>query len=305
MRAITLTLIITFFIFASVNLTASPFNRGALKEPHISQSASLSMDQVYTYIAKKQQTLKGKIAKMIRQLKQGESNHLFFSILSLTFIYGMIHAAGPGHGKSIIFSYLVGKKDPQIKRTLALCWFVPVAQGLSAMAVIYGIYYLSLGSLVSTFQKASRHANLISFSLILGIGIALLTIKIRSIQQHKKHAKDEDSKDVKRRSNLPLILTLGVTPCPGVMILLTFLLAMRLNELAIFLVAAMTAGMAVTISFIGIFTAYSKKKLLQTIEKKGKKLHQIEDILEITGALLLVTLGAVLLIGHLQLHPLF
>lgn len=284
---------------------ATPFNNVAQKVKVVSSESDISMDQFYSYVAKTQQTLKSRLSGLIRKLKRGESGGVFFLILGFTFLYGMIHAAGPGHGKSIIFSYLVGKKDPELKKTLALCWFVPFAQGISAMVVIYGIYYLSLGRLVSTFQKASCHANLISFSLILGIGIILLGVKIKSVYQHRKSSNEERAVDRYGKSSLPLILTLGVTPCPGVMILLTFLLAMRLNEMAVVVVVAMATGMAVTISIIGLMTAYSKKRILKTIAVEGKRLHRIEDILEFTGAVLLIILGTVLLVGHLNLHPLF
>ena len=303
MKIITVALILTFFAMGISNVEANPF-KGSTQKVEVAESVG-SMDQFYSYIANTQQTLKSRLSRLIRKLKQGESGGVFFMILGLTFLYGMIHAAGPGHGKSIIFSYLVGKKDPKLKRTLAICWFVPFAQGLSAMTVIYGIYYLSLGRLVSTFQKASCHANLISFILILGIGIVLLGLKVKSVYQHRKFSNGEGGVDRYGKSSLPLIITLGITPCPGVMILLTFLLAMRLNELAVILVAAMATGMAITISLIGVMTAYSKKRILKTIAIEGKRLHRIEDILEFTGAGLLITLGTILLIGHLKLHPFF
>lgn len=297
-------ILICLCVGISGSVAANPF-KGNVQSVQVSEQESVEvMDQFYSYVAQSQQKIKVRLSRLIRQLKKGDSG-VFFLIVGITFLYGIIHAAGPGHGKSVIFSYLVGKKEAKLKKTLMLCWFIPFAQGISAMIVIYGIYYLSLGSLVATFQKTSQNAYLISYILILGIGLMLLGIKIKPIVFRSSGSEKKRHGDRYGKSGLPLIITLGVTPCPGVMILLTFLLAMRLNELAVVLVASMTTGMAITISAIGVMTAYSKKKLLSVISRNGERLHHFEHILEFAGAGLLVLMGTIFLVSHLKFHPVF
>ncbi|MBA7658347.1 hypothetical protein ES703_66297 [subsurface metagenome] len=61
-------------------------------------------------IAPLQHRLSNRLVKLIREIKTTHSKRALFIIVFVSLIYGMIHALGPGHGKTLTFSYFLSKK---------------------------------------------------------------------------------------------------------------------------------------------------------------------------------------------------
>ncbi|HWP14137.1 MAG TPA: nickel transporter, partial [Xanthobacteraceae bacterium] len=56
-------------------------------------------------------------------------------LMGLSFAYGIFHAAGPGHGKAVISSYLVANEETW-KRGITLSFASALVQALVAIAVV-------------------------------------------------------------------------------------------------------------------------------------------------------------------------
>jgi nickel/cobalt exporter len=116
-----------------------------------------------------------------------------YTLLGISFVYGVFHAAGPGHGKAVISSYLIANNETW-KRGVALSFASAVLQSLTAIAIV-GIAAVLLGATAHVMGNAVRVIEMVSYALIVLIGLRLLWVKGRSFlhllrtkrQEHHEH----------------------------------------------------------------------------------------------------------------------
>jgi ABC-type nickel/cobalt efflux system permease component RcnA len=89
----------------------------------------------------------------------------FWGLVGLGLLYGVFHAAGPGHGKAVIASYMMAS-DRAVKRGVVLAFLAALVQGAVAIALV------SVAALV--FNATASEMNIVADSLArlsyLGIG---------------------------------------------------------------------------------------------------------------------------------------
>jgi len=101
-----------------------------------------------------------------------------WSLLGLSFLYGIFHAAGPGHGKAVISSYIVAN-DETWTRGVVLSFASALLQALVAVIVV-GIAAALLSATAATMGRAVNVIEIVSYSLIILIGVRLLWVKGRA-----------------------------------------------------------------------------------------------------------------------------
>jgi len=102
-------------------------------------------------------------------------------LMGLSFAYGIFHAAGPGHGKAVISSYLVAN-DETWKRGVALSFASALVQAMVAVAVV-GIAAALLGATAKTMSNAVWWIEIVSYLLIAAMGARLLYTKGRAFMR--------------------------------------------------------------------------------------------------------------------------
>ena len=113
------------------------------------------------------------LSTTIRQAKTDGS--AVFVLMGLSFAYGIFHAAGPGHGKAVISSYLVAN-DETWRRGVTLSFASALLQALVAILLV-GIAAALLGATAKTMGDAVRWIEIVSYALIAVMGARLLWIK--------------------------------------------------------------------------------------------------------------------------------
>src|SRR6187401_3273942 len=98
-----------------------------------------------------------------------------WTLLGISFAYGIFHAAGPGHGKAVISSYLVANEETW-KRGITLSFASALVQALVAIAVV-GIAAALLGATAKTMSNAVWWIEIASYLLIALVGGRLLYAK--------------------------------------------------------------------------------------------------------------------------------
>jgi nickel/cobalt transporter (NicO) family protein len=98
-----------------------------------------------------------------------------WSLFGLAFLYGIFHAAGPGHGKAVISSYLVANEETW-RRGVVLSFASALIQALVAVAVV-GIAAALLNATAPTMNRAVNVIETASYGLIILIGLRLLWVK--------------------------------------------------------------------------------------------------------------------------------
>ena len=117
-----------------------------------------------------------KLSSLIRASKADGS--AAYTLLGISFLYGVFHAAGPGHGKAVISSYLVANNETWC-RGVILSFASAVLQAFTAIAIV-GIAAILLGATAHAMGNTVRVIEIVSYALIVLIGVRLLWVKGRS-----------------------------------------------------------------------------------------------------------------------------
>jgi len=100
-----------------------------------------------------------------------------WTLLGISFLYGIFHAAGPGHGKAVISSYLVANEETW-RRGVVLSFASALLQAFVAVAVV-GIAAVLLNATAGQMCSAGRVIELVSYALIMLVGARLIWVKGR------------------------------------------------------------------------------------------------------------------------------
>jgi nickel/cobalt exporter len=101
-----------------------------------------------------------------------------YTLLGVSFAYGIFHAAGPGHGKAVISSYLVANNETW-RRGVVLSFASAILQAFTAIAIV-GIAAALLGATAKAMGNTVRVIEVVSYGLIVLIGLRLFWIKGRA-----------------------------------------------------------------------------------------------------------------------------
>jgi nickel/cobalt transporter (NicO) family protein len=122
------------------------------------------------------------ISATIRAAKSDGS--AVWTLLGISFAYGIFHAAGPGHGKAVISSYLVANQETA-RRGIVLSFASALLQSLVAVVVV-GIFAWLLNATAKTMCGAEKAIEIASYALIAAFGARLVWTKggsfIRALQ---------------------------------------------------------------------------------------------------------------------------
>ena len=133
------------------------------------------MGGVLGWIFAKQAEFYRQFSSLIRAAKADGS--AAWGLFGLSFLYGVFHAAGPGHGKAVISSYMVANEETWV-RGVVLSFASALLQALVAV-VLVGIAAALLNATAATMKRAVDLIEILSYSLIILIGVRLLWVKGR------------------------------------------------------------------------------------------------------------------------------
>jgi ABC-type nickel/cobalt efflux system permease component RcnA len=145
-------------------------------------SAEPQVGGIVGWLLSKQSEFYREMSSTIRAAKSDGS--AVWTLLVISFAYGIFHAAGPGHGKAVISSYLVANQETA-KRGIVLSFASALMQSLVAVAMV-GICAVLLNATAKTMCGAEKAIEIASYALIAAFGARLVWIKgggfIRALQ---------------------------------------------------------------------------------------------------------------------------
>ena len=225
-------------------------------------------------------------------------------LIMLSFIYGVFHAAGPGHGKVIISTYLLSHGS-QVRLGVILSFAAAMVQGLTAIIIVSSAFWL-LGLSMRQTRGFVNDIELVSFAMITLVGLYITCTHILSVRRkgtvsnkignshhHDKvecnHNHGPSTRDLNKelsiRSFIGIILSIGIRPCSGAVIVL--LLAFSLGHVVagLFAVLAMSLGTAIAISLLAAFSVYFRRTAHRIVQSKHDTRHLVGVIPTILGIL--------------------
>ena len=243
---------------------------------------------------------------------------LFWGLL-IAFIYGVLHTLGPGHGKAVIVAYFIGEGG-SLQRGLTMGIRIAIFHVLSAM----GIVVLTTLVLRQRAPDSYRVLQLVSYGAVSMIGGWMLW---RALPRHHQPnqgpsylgAKEAElvlypdlTQQVRpssetipaqtsecgcltciepRRLSDWLSLAVGSVPCSGALLILLYGAANRLLWPSVAMVMAISVGMAITLSCIGILALMGRNYAEHQTDHRAKTWQQW---LKIAGSSSVLLLGVCL-----------
>jgi nickel/cobalt transporter (NicO) family protein len=136
-------------------------------------SAEPQVGGIVGWLLSKQSEFYREMSATIRAAKSDGS--AVWTLLAISFAYGIFHAAGPGHGKAVISSYLVANQETA-KRGIVLSFASALMQSLVAV-VIVAISAWLLNATAKTMCGAEKTIEIASYALIAAFGARLVWSK--------------------------------------------------------------------------------------------------------------------------------
>jgi ABC-type nickel/cobalt efflux system permease component RcnA len=144
------------------------------------------MAQAYNWLLTQQQRLNRELANAIKDLKAAGSINAALVLGFIGFSYGVLHAAGPGHGKAIISSYVLANQET-VRRGIMLSFLSAFIQALSAI-VLVGILAIALNATSMEMRVAEGWIETVSWAFVTAVGAWLLYGQIRQILARRQAA---------------------------------------------------------------------------------------------------------------------
>ena len=262
------------------------------------------------------------LAAAMQRVKEAEgSRTVLLIVIALSFCYGAVHALGPGHRKTVLFSYFLAEEVPPVWGIYAGV-MMGLLHGAAAAALILPFYYFLRAPLLAAFNTMSRSIETATFAFIALFGGTMLVLRITGLLIRSKKVKGEHSIAARRnstRSNtarrnstrlnttrpgthassrtLLLIIGSSLVPCPGAAMILLFSISLQMTGVGLLAVASMSAGMALTLSMVAVVTLRARTVLLRR-EGRGHKLGVLmHHTLEICGYLIITMFGVLMTLG--------
>ena len=272
------------------------------------------------------------------------------SLLATSFAYGVFHAAGPGHGKMVLSTYLTTQPS-QLRHALQLSSGAALLQALVAIALIGTTSWL-LGMTARQAQALGVWFEKGSFLLVALMGgyLALRALRqgwllyqlshrpsgrvhrilspaersprlsLKSGFQPSATAPDSNpapcgcghahvptpsdlEQAIDWRSQLGILLSMGMRPCGGALLILVLAKVMGLFWLGILATLTMAAGTAMTVALLAIISQRARY-LAQGLLKNSHGTHSwalMGEVVALCGGLILIGVGLSLMLAPTSL----
>ncbi|AHG46922.1 Delayed-early response protein/equilibrative nucleoside transporter [Rhizobium leguminosarum bv. trifolii CB782] len=345
-------LVLALLAAASLAHAQSPLGIGTA-EPSF-QPTGGPLAPLLLYVNYEQQAFYRALTDALKAMRQDPWQ--LASLIGLSFAYGVFHAAGPGHGKAVISSYMIAN-EIELKRGVVISFISAFLQGVVAVALVGGAWLVLRGTGI-TLTAATHAMEIASFVMVILFGGWLLLRKLRSMvgnmprrrlmatpagpvsmmldwkdnaAERQAYAFSGKAQAVEAghtfvpgmacetcgnahvpdptrlagdrfsaREAWSAIVAVGLRPCSGALLVMTFSLLNGLYLGGVLSVAAMSLGTAITVSLLATLAVTAKSAAVRLSGRGSTASVWIGNTIEILGALLVILMGALLLGASLQ-----
>lgn len=281
-----------------------------------------------------QRELQKRLADAIRALKSGEPLISGGALILVSFLYGVFHAVGPGHGKAVISTYVLAN-NVTLRRGIGLSFAAAFVQALTALAImiavagVFQILGVKPGRPLAQLQNETvAWLVTISSAFIALAGMAFFVSAVRRMwaarsapeaHHHHGHTHSHDGATCScGHSHMPdpatlvdgfswrraafIALMVGIRPCTGALIVLVVASAQGMYWAGVLSTFVMAIGTAITVSTIAALVVGAR---WVTLYFSGAGwTTAVYNVAAIGGALLLTMLGVTFFLASLgPVHP--
>lgn len=268
-----------------------------------------------------QRDLHRSLTLAITELSRAPTTATWLSLLGISFAYGVFHAAGPGHGKAVLATYLA-THGGAVKRALGLSFAASLLQGVTAIALVvvlvHGFGWVTrqaMGSVVWVEQA--------SFLLVALLGAWLCWRAIKQLRQayqpekmiytfsagddhkHGHHSHDhshccggahhiEPQQALDWRTAIMTVGAIGMRPCSGAVLMVGAASLLGQFEVGVASVLAMSLGTGITVSALALASILARgwaQRRLSKQQHSHRNVQKATGWVALAGGSLIVALG--------------
>jgi|JI10StandDraft_1071094.scaffolds.fasta_scaffold38664_4 nickel/cobalt exporter len=281
----------------------------------------------------KQQNFYRQLSGAIRGLKSSSPMAAGWTLVFLSFLYGVFHAAGPGHGKAVISGWVLATEN-DLRRGIVIAALSALFQALTAIVIVSSLL-LFVSSASAMARDVAAFLESASYLMIAGLGLYLAWSGLRPWQQHDHAPAPVAPKHVHKgmafeivtplrvthehvhspdcgcgHVHLPeagqlrgdwswsravaLAFAVGLRPCTGALLVLIFSWGLGVYWAGILATLAMGVGVFITISLIAALAVFARSTALRYAGLGNQTLARV-----VSGLRLVIGLGIAVLGGLL------
>ena len=162
--------------FAATEVAPGPPSAFAPRPVAVPFQATGPLGRLFAWVLDKQQGLQRMLATSVKGLKTDNPMTGALTLAGLSFLYGILHAVGPGHGKTIISSYVVANEETA-RRGVIISFIAAGLQALTAV-VLVGLLLFGLNASGLQVNAWSNQLESVSYAMIALVGLYLLTTQL-------------------------------------------------------------------------------------------------------------------------------
>jgi nickel/cobalt exporter len=308
--------------------TAPP---SAFAAPSAAQQSPGAFSGISGWVLRTQQSLQRDLATGVKNLKSENAMGAAVVLALASFVYGVVHAVGPGHGKMVISSYVVANEET-VRRGVVISFIAAALQALTAVALV-GILAFALNASGLQINAWSNQLETVSYALIALVGAWLLATQLIRLYRrwqdqrvsasdaahdhhhgdhahhHHDHAEGEacnhivDVRDLAGpfdwRKMLAVVFSVGIRPCTGAILVLIFALTQGMFWAGVAATFAMALGTAITVAALATLALGSRELALKLGGRTGAFADAVWTLCAIGGSALILLFGATLFAASL------
>lgn len=283
----------------------------------------------------------------------------FWVLGTVSFLYGVFHAAGPGHGKVVIGSYMLAN-ERQMRRGIGLSFASGLLQAFVAVALV-GVAAVVLQLSTSAMDIAVLWIERGAYALMALLGLWLVARKLfgwghhhhevvqpapaanarahvlladrgqafrfqpataaagsggpdaygrspdhahyghdhgdddHGHSHHHHHVVTADQTGGDWREQLGVVLSAGLRPCNGALVVLVFALSQGVFLAGVVATFLMGLGTAITVSLLAVVAVSAKGLARRYLDANGRLGSRLVGAAELFGALVVLAFGAAML----------
>ena len=240
----------------------------------------------------KQQSFYGRMNNLVRQLRGSSASTAAWTLVTISFAYGVFHAAGPGHGKAVVTGWVLATEN-ELKRGIIIAFLCAMIQALTAIIAVTAALLFFAGA-VSTLKVGVEYLESWSYLMIGGMGLYLVwngwtSFRVRPAilsaaaangpfelvsrpdsgfaldhvhDENCGHAHMPVASELKGdwswKQAITLAFAVGIRPCSGAIVVLVTSYTMGLFWAGVLSTIAMGVGVFITIATIASLAVYAK-----------------------------------------------
>ena len=253
----------------------------------------------FGWIAEAQMVLREKLTVAINAMKSGDWGAIW-KFLVICLVYGMLHALGPGHGKSIVVGYFIARRG-RWRQGVALGAGITVTHTMSAVLLLLVLYAIFKATVFSAFETGRIGIEKASYALIMLTGVLLVVLGIKDFFTQRKQRNGEDAHDemsalpptARWREIIGVAAVTGIVPCPAVALIVLFCLLNSMVALSLLGALVICVGMTITNVAFGI-AAVAFRKGIDKGSAHTRFATRIYTVATIAGGVIIFVSGLLL-----------